>query len=135
MSTVVRQPGFCFLSIAVHCWKSNQISLSFCCRINESNGYFCPKQINNSSVPFRPEIPLKRNSKFFFYHEQNHCFIFLLPLQPADNWKSTFVCHSNDLIKIHMNSIESNLWRCSRCWRSNKVLIQGTKCTKNRVSY
>ena len=65
MSTVVRQPGFCFLSVAVQCWKSNQISLSFCCRINESNGYFCPKQINNSSVPFRPEIPLKRNSKFF----------------------------------------------------------------------
>ena len=33
--------------------------------INELNGYFCPKQINNSSVPFRPEIPLKRNSKLF----------------------------------------------------------------------
>ena len=134
MSTVVRQPGFCFLSIAVQCWKSNQISLSFCCRINESNRYFCPKQINNSSVPFRPEIPLKRNSKFF--STMNRIIVlFFLPLQPFHNWKSTFVCHSNDLINIHLNSIESNLWRCSRCWRSNKVLIQGTKCTKNRVSY
>ena len=63
----------------------------------------------------------------FFYREQNHCFIFLLPLQSVDNWKSAFVCHSDDMINIHMNSIESNLWRCSRCSRSNKVLIQGTK--------
>ena len=76
---------------------------------------------------FQTKDPPETEFKVFFYREQNHCFIFLLPLQSVDNWKSAFVCHSDDLINIHMNSIESNLWRCSRWSRSNKVLVQGTK--------
>ena len=112
------------------------------------NGYFCPEQINNSSKPFRPEIPLKRISMFFSEINRN---IVLFPypcspftterallsviqmtwltfiwiplnpicdvnpllrstvsffiLQPFDNWKDPFVCHSNDVININMNSI------------------------------
>ena len=50
------------------------------------------------------EIELLNKGAIFIFYDR----VFLLQLQPFDRWKSTFVCHSNELIHIHINSIESN---------------------------
>ena len=91
--------------------KGKQISIFHCCRITGLVEWIFLSWTDQQFIQtIHTRDPPETDINVFFWDKQKHCFI-SLPLQPFHNWKSTFVCHSNHLINIHLNSIESNLWR------------------------